>query len=325
MGIDFLKNFKNPWEATGEKVRNSGVLRNVVDEWAEKNQARILGQEVEEDNNKTTDKYTISKFFVFDEATYQLLGIINETISVEEEKVYQFGDIIITNAVFFLQYKSKLINFMKLFAFSKRMNEATEECFVSIANYFFTNRENGLGLSMRGMWKRQFTNGEVKESFGYGEIYPQGYSKLAYANMETSHVYNLIYIYKNDAWNISFNLLNTLYHENYHWLHHRNDTIPPYMFELEAYKAEINHYTFKLRPKLQQEEIIKKIGKYLTDYLLAINGDKNNGWYPNWASWKAYFERTLKIEYYQIWERYEFIKANFIGKEATEAVDFKRL
>jgi len=39
MGIDFLKNFKNPWEATGEKVRNSGVLRNVVDEWAEKNQA----------------------------------------------------------------------------------------------------------------------------------------------------------------------------------------------------------------------------------------------------------------------------------------------
>jgi hypothetical protein len=59
MSFNFLKNFKNPWEATGEKVRNSGVLRNVVDEWAEKNQAKILGQEVETEPTNEKEKVVI--------------------------------------------------------------------------------------------------------------------------------------------------------------------------------------------------------------------------------------------------------------------------
>jgi len=207
MGIDFLKNFKNPWEATGEKVRNSGVLRNVVDEWAEKNQAKILGQ-----NNAPAQKNVERGLFGVDLQSCNDMWLciqelfkhpdLNETERLELAKCFDFD----TNTFKFffrgnfeaaLEKSKKQIQYKDVYQNSVTgltiSNHQALEC-LSRALYYMVTKENFSGYIT------------IKES-GYNIVEKDFFSRLYNNNVITME--QVKYYLETDKYQIIANVMNS--------------------------------------------------------------------------------------------------------------------
>jgi len=257
MSFNFLKNFKNPWEATGEKVRNSGVLRNVVDEWAEKNQAKILGQAVE-----------VTEQGIFFNYLGEMLYTTNGSL---KGQIY-----LIENSGFHVLKSSNSLSFKNLKDFSKTFDENWRQLTAeSISKIFTTSVKDALlnnnqKLNVENLYNScisiDFNGKRYNEPWDYkadNQTEPNASTTVVDGKIKVSAFQNMIGEYEATVENIRCTLA---IHEFYgHGIKLWNND---YENHWKCYAAEVDSVYFQETTDSLKKTVLKKLWEY---YCMAGN------------------------------------------------------